>query len=76
MEKIDPRTIISPMHALFCSWLEELDDDDMKDTQMPKRKKPDHHAVIARYTKEKSSDRAASIENQLKTYGDASDPQI
>ena len=58
MNKIDPRAIISPMHALFCSWLEELEDDNSKDKQMPKRKNPDHHAVIAKYAEtEKVSDR-------------------
>lgn len=54
------------MHALFCSWLEELN---VKDTQKPKRKKSDHHAVIAKYTKEKGSDRAASNVNIENTGG-------
>ena len=54
------------MNALFCSWLEESD---VKDTQKPKRKKSDHHAVIAKYTKEKSSDGAASNETIENTGG-------
>ena len=60
MNKINSRTIISPMHALFCSWLAELD---VKDTQKPKHKKSDHHAVIAKYTKKESSEIAASNVN-------------
>lgn len=54
------------MHALFCSWLEELD---VKDAQKPKRKKSDHHATIAKYAKKESSDGAASNETIENTGG-------